>query len=364
VSPKCAASLAVDYGWEEGLPWEAIARRGIASGKELTVQIVVPHGTRRTARVAIVTASLLVAAGGVAPVAFAKQSGLGPPPPPPPITTQTGLTASPGTVATDRSVKITATVSPGIVVTPSGSVIFTDTTTGTRLGTVKPGRRCLLVKGPCAVRISVRGSRLAPGPNTITGAYSGDIVELPSSGSVIVTRSDSNPTVVTTCPAGSPFCITNTDTSVDGTADALIATYETTQATETLSVSFQTTELPCSTPDTGDPVVFSSTNAPSEKYVTYDVYGTAADIANEAYGTAGNICYESPELFITKDYRPPILGPDGEYYGLLPSCAQVGDAPPCIESASFQEGGQPDGPSEDEYTENVIVTAADPRISN
>src|SRR5581483_5315253 len=140
--------------------------------------------------------------------------------------------------------------------------------------------------------------------NTITGAYSGDVAETPSSDSIVITKTTTttNPTVTTTCEAGSPQCVTPTDTSIDGTAAASIGTFETNPETETISVSFQTGELLCSTPDTGDPLVFSSTNAPSSKIVTYIVFGTAADIANAAYGTAGNICYGSPEQFITKGF--------------------------------------------------------------
>lgn len=256
---------------------------------------------------------------------------------------------------------LTAAVFPGIFVVPPASVVFTDTTTGTTLGTAKVTKKCVLIKNQCMLSITVPATSLAEGPNTISGAYSGGLGTLPSSGSVVVTRTDSNPTVTTTCPAGSSQCVTPVDGSVDGTAEATIGTFTTNPENETISVSFQTGELPCSTPDTGDPVVFSSTNAPSSKIVTYTVFGTAADIANAAYGTAGNICYGSPEQFITKGFNPPVLGPDGEYYGLLPACASNDVVPPCTEPASFQLGGE-DG--EDEYTQMAVVTAADPKMGH
>jgi hypothetical protein len=317
------------------------------------VLIAVPHATRRIARFAAVSATLLTVLGGVAQAASAETD------------TQTVLTATTQTVGPGGSVRITATVYPGIFVTPSGAVTFKNTTTNSRLGKVQPGRKCLLTSDPCPMSITVRANRLKLGPNTITGAYSGDIAETPSSDSIVITRTKTatNPTVTTTCQTGDPDCETGTDTSVDGTASGQISTFNTVGATETISVSFQTTELPCSTPATGDPLVFSSTNAPSEKFVTYSVFGTAADIANQAYGTEGNVCFGSPEQFITKGFTPPVLGPDGLYYGLLPECSSNEVVPPCVESASFQPGGE-GGPSEDEYTENVVVTAADPRISN
>ncbi len=311
--------------------------------------IAVPHATRRIARFAAVSATLLTVLGGVAQAASAE------------TVTQTVLTASTQTVGTGGSVKITATVYPGIFVTPSGAVTFKDTTTHSRLGKVQPGRRCLLASDPCPMSITVRANRLKLGDNTITGAYSGDIAETPSSDSIVITRTKTDPTVTTTCPAGSSQCVTPIDESDDGTAAASIGTFETNPENETISVSFQTIELPCSTPATGDPLVFSSTNAPSEKIVTYSVFGTAADVANQAYGTQGNVCYGSPEQFITKGFTPPVLGPDGLYYGLLPECSANEVVPPCTEAASFQSGGEG---SEDEYTQTVIVTADDPRMSH
>lgn len=315
------------------------------------MSFAVPHATRRIARFAALSATVLTVLGGVAQAASAETD------------TQTVLTATTQTVGPGGSVRITATVYPGIFVTPSGAVTFKDTTTHTRLGKVQPGRSCLLTSEPCAMSITVHANRLKLGPNTITGAYSGDIGETPSSDSIVITRTKTatNPTVTTTCQTGDPDCETSTDTSIDGTAAAQISTFNTVGATETISLSFQTTELPCSTPATGDPLVFSSTNSPSEKIVTYSVFGAAADIADQAYGTEGNVCYGSPVTFITKGFVPPVLGSDGLYYGLLPECSSTEVVPPCTEAASFQSG---DEGGEDQYTQTVIVTADDPRMSH
>jgi hypothetical protein len=310
----------------------------------------------------VISVTLLTALGGVAHTASAATSSKTHPAPPPSKTaSNTTLTASPSTVATGDTVTLTAAVFPGIFVVPPASVVFTDTTTQTTLGTATVKKKCVLIKNECMLSITVPATSLAEGANSITGSYSGGLGTLPSSGTVIVTRTDSNPTVTTTCEAGSSQCVTPVDNSVDGTAAATIGTFTTNSQDETISVSFQTDELPCSTPDTGDPLVFSSTNAPSSKIVTYTVFGTAADIANAAYGTAGNICFGSPEKFITKGFGPPVLGSDGLYYGLLPECSPNEVVPPCAESASFQAGGE-DG--EDEYTQTAVVTANDPRMGH
>jgi hypothetical protein len=322
------------------------------------VSIAMTHTTRGVARLAAVSATLLAVLGGVAQSASAHATSAT-------IAnqtqTQTVLTASSDTIGTTGSVKLTATVYPGIIVTPSGGVTFRNATTHARLGMVKPGKKCLLSNAPCPMSLTVKAGRFKLGPNTITAAYSGDIAETPSSDSLVITKGDTNPTVTTTCTQGQTQCTTPTDSSIDGTASASISTFgDITAPTETISLSFQTGELPCSTPDTGDALVFSSTNAPNSKIVSYTVFGTAADVANAAYGTAGNICLGSTAPFITEGFTPPVFV-DGLYYGLLPACAPNDVVPPCLEPATFTEGSEG---GQDEYAENAIVTAADPRMTH
>ena len=330
------------------------------------MSFAVPYATRRIARLAALSATWLAVLGGVAQAASAHTTGAGTTSPAPAVLTptQTVLTAPTDTVGPGGSVKVTATVYPGIFVTPTGGVTFTDDTTHTRLGKVSPGRKCLLLSSdPCPMSITIHAARLKPGANTITGTYSGGIAETGSSDSIVITRVKTNPTVTTTCAQGETQCQTSTDTSIDGTASASIATFgEITAPTETISLSFQTTELPCSTPDTGDALVFSSTNAPNSKIVTYTVFGTAADVANAAYGAAGNICLGSTQPFVTKGFIPPVFV-DGLYYGLLPACSPDYVVPPCLEPATFTPAGE-EGPPEDEYVEDAIVTAADPRMTH
>jgi hypothetical protein len=330
------------------------------------VSTAVPHATRKFARFAALSATLLTVLGGIAQTASADTSrGATSPSPSAQTATQTVLSASSDTVGPGGSVKVTATVYPGIFVTPSGGVVFKDTTNKVRLGEVKPGKKCILTDQPCPLSITVRASRLKLGTNTITGTFTGDIAETGSSGSIQITRTRTatDQTVTTTCTQGETVCQTPTDTSVDGTASASIVTFGgITAPTETISLSFQPTELPCSTPATGDPLVFSSTNAPNSKIVTYTVFGAAADVANAAYGTAGNICLGSTAPFVTKGFTPPVLV-DGLYYGLLPACDPNVVVPPCLEPATFTPAGE-DGPSQDEYTEDAIVTASDPRMGH
>jgi hypothetical protein len=222
---------------------------------------------------------------------------------------------------------------------------------------------CLLIVAPCTVSISVPGSDLGPGPNTITGSYSGNILQAPSTGEVIVDGAS-----VTTCTAGSESCITPTVTSADGSAGAFISTPGPSTGTETIDISFQTQELDCSTPDIGgDPVVFSATNAGGVKDVQYDVYGTAANNADTAYIGAqeldGWVCYESPASFTTDTGAPATLGSDGLYYGILPDCTgDDGPDPsnvPCFNGAAYYTV---DGTAA--FTDFIVVSQNDPKASN
>jgi hypothetical protein len=310
---------------------------------------------------------MLVVLGALASPGWAATGPAHPPPPPPPrLPTQTVLTSSASSVTTGQSVTVTATLHPGILVTSFGSVTFTDTTNGTALGTVKPATRCLFSFKPCVVTITIAASSLANGPNTIVGAYSGDIVEAPSSGQIVITANLGAPTTTTTCMgAYYEYCDTGTVTSPDATASADISTLNPATGSGTISISFTTVPLPCSTsPLEGDVLVFSATNAGSFKLITYTVYGAAADALNADYPAGDHLCYESPNEFTTLGGTPaPESG--GQYYGLLPVCVGGGEGTPatnepCIDETSFYNpGGTPDT-----YTDTFETTAADPRASN
>lgn len=328
--------------------------------------------TRRSSRglaICAVTTGLMfvVLAALASPGQAAPGPPHGPPPPPPKLPTQTVLTSSASSVTTGQSVTVTATLHPGILVTSVGSVTFTDTTNHTVLGTVKPATRCLFSFKPCVVTITIPASSLANGPNTIVGTYSGDIIEAPSSGQIVITANLGPPTTTTTCAGGNGgFCDTTLVTSPDGTTSANISTANPTAGSETISVSFTTVPLPCSTsPLDGDVLVFSATNAGSYKLITYAVSGAAADALNADYPDGGHLCYESPNEFTTLAGTPaPESG--GEFYGLLPECVGEGEGTPatndpCIDESYFYPGESSGG---DTYTDTFETTAADPRASN
>jgi hypothetical protein len=331
------------------------------------MDLLTRRSSRRVAACAVTTSLALVVLGALASLGWAAPGPPHAPPPPPKLPTTTVLTSSASSVTTGQSVTVTATLHPGVLVTSYGSVTFTDTTNDTVLGTVKPATRCLFSFKPCVVTIMVPASSLANGPNTIVGTYSGDIIEAPSSGQIVITADLGPTTTTTTCEgADSGYCDTTLMTSPDGTTSADIFTSDPTSGSETISESFTTVPLPCSTsPLEGDVLIFSATNAGSYKLITYTVSGAAADALNADYPDGDNLCYESPNEFTTLAGTPaPESG--GEYYGLLPVCiGETEGTPatnePCIDDSYFYPGETPSG---DTYTDTFETDAADPRASN
>ena len=325
------------------------------------MDLLTHRSSRRLAACAVTTSLMLVVLGALACTAWSASGPQhAPPPPPPRLPTQTVLTSSASSVTTGQSVTVSATLHPGILVTSYGSVTFTDTTNGTVLGTVKPATRCLFSLKPCVVTITIPASSLANGPNTIVGTYSGDIVEAPSSGQIVITA-NLGAYSTTTCAGGDGgYCNTGTVPSPDGTTGADISTSNPMSGSETISISFTTVPLPCSTlPLEGDVLVFSATNAGSYKLITYRVYGAAADALSDS---DGDLCYESPNQFTT---LAGTLAPEsgGEYYGLLPECVGEGEGTPatnepCLDESVFYPG------EPQTYTDTFETTAADPRASN
>jgi hypothetical protein len=332
------------------------------------MELLTGRSRRSLAACALATSVMLVVLGALASPGWAAPGPPhAPPPPPPRLPTQTVLTSSASAVTTGQSVTVTATLHPGVLVTAYGSVTFTDTTNHTALGTVKPATRCLFSFKPCVVTITIAASSLANGPNTIVGTYSGDIVEAPSSGQIVITANLGSPPTTTTCASADlGFCDTGTVTSPDGTTGADISTSNpSTGGSETISISFTTVPLPCSTnPLEGDVLVFSATNAGGYKLITYTVYGDAADALNADYPDGDHLCYESPTEFTTLAGTPaPESG--GEFDGLLPVCVGEGEGTPatnepCIDSTSFFNPGE----IQDTYTDTFETDAADPRASN
>jgi hypothetical protein len=331
------------------------------------MDLLIRRSSRSLAACVLAAGLMLVVLGALASPGWAAPGPRHPPPPPPRLPTQTVLTSSASSVTTGQSVTVSATLHPGVLVTSYGSVTFTDSTNDTVLGTVKPATRCLFSFKPCVVTSTIPASSLANGSNTIVGTYSGDIIEAPSSGQIVITANLGTPPAITTCASSdSGFCDTPIVTSPDGTTGAYIDTSDPTNGSETISISFTTVPLPCSTsPLEGDALVFSATNAGSYKLITYRVMGAAADALNADYPDGGHLCYESPNEFTTLAGTPaPESG--GQFYGLLPECVGEGEGTPatndpCIDSWFFYPG---DTPSGDTYSDTFETTAADPRASN
>jgi hypothetical protein len=280
------------------------------------------------------------------------------------IPTHTALSTSAIAIGASQSATVTARILPGLLVGPNGAVNFTDATTDVVLDTEHPVSSCLLLFKPCLATITVPGSSLAPGPNEIVGAYSGDLVEAPSSGTVFVYLG-----VETVC--GSKGSCEASATSADGTAAVEISTPPPASGTEQVVISFGTQPLPCSTPGTGDTLAFTVTGAGGQKTIGYDLFGAAAQAA-EAANPSGYLCFGSPTVFTTASGAPATLASDGLYYGPLPACDGTGvgssglgapapPVPPCLVGGPQYT---PSTTSPAEYAQTFITTAADPRAGN
>jgi hypothetical protein len=186
----------------------------------------------------------------------------------------------------------------------------------------------------------------------------------------------------TDCPptTNGGTCSTPFVSSGDGSSAAQISSPGPTSGTESIDISFNTEQAPCSDPGTGDTLIFSTINAGGYKSVEFDVFGGAADKAFADHPN-GQLCLGSPTPFTTASGTQAQLGPDGLYYGLLPICNTVpqpgaryqralsASSPtpplnvPCLESASYTPAAQsPSGVSE--LTTDFVVSASDPRATH
>jgi hypothetical protein len=169
----------------------------------------------------------------------------------------------------------------------------------------------------------------------------------------------------TSCPSTNGFCDLFAS-SADGSASGEIFTQTAGSGPTTIVITFETTPLPCTTPNTGDVMAWIVTNAGSFKQITYNIYGTAADNENTAHPEGDYLCYESPNQFTTASGAPAQQEPNGLYYGVLPVCVGGGDGPasnePCIDSTFYIPAGESEG-GVSQYTFNFEVPQSDPRAS-
>lgn len=319
---------------------------------------------RRGTRAASFAAVFAVVAGGCAGNAAVSSAAATRKP------TQTVLNGSSISVSPGGSVTITATIHPGLLSATVGglsygSVSFIDTTDETPLGS-EPVSGCVPAASPtpCVVSIVVPATSLISGENTITGTYSGDRLQSPSTGTLLVSEGQSGGGT-TTC---STSCNTGTVFSDDGTTSLEISAPAGSDGS--ITDSFSTTPLACSTPGVGttlgDTIVFSATGLTGNKTIDYDVYGSAADALDALYGGGEHLCYDSPEEFTTLGGSPAAPDGSGGFDGLLPQCKLrlgghgngTAPNPPCVDYAKFTTG------EVDTYVEQFETTASDPRATN
>ncbi|HEX3974825.1 MAG TPA: hypothetical protein VHW96_01105 [Solirubrobacteraceae bacterium] len=332
------------------------------------------HPTRAGRRLVLLGTTTVIAVAGLAVTAapgMAKDFRLA---------TTTTLVASPSAVAPSGSTTLTANVLPGFLIGPIGNIKFTDTTNGVALGTIKPKLACLLRREPCVATITVLGSALAAGHNTIVAAYSGGLFTKPSSASADVFDGTQQ-----TCQSGSGQCTTSA-TSSDGSTSTTITSTAPAAGAETVQAFFDTETPPCPKVGAGDTLVYSVTNPGGQtKTVTLVLTGAAADQEHQLDpDNFGNVCFGATSPFETNTGGQAIQGPDGLFYGNLPLCDdQDGDDDnkndesggnlvvpagtfPCINFvnaredtwATFTPGS---GSTPSTYTESFTTTASDPK---
>jgi hypothetical protein len=235
--------------------------------------------------------------------------------------------------------KVSAAVVGGVVITPTGSVTFSYVNGGSSgtLGSASIGS-CLL--SACTATLTTNG--LPPGTSTVTGAYGGDSLVAPSSGSTTVTM---NPPVVTgnsstvTCDPGA-FCSTGTVTAPNGsnTMSVLSSPSSSQQTVSALLENGKNLHCPQNTDNqTGALGTFEVTVNDTTKTVTYTGNGNVAKSMLKNYTAHPDYvgCFGSPTPFngyVYGVYGPAVLVPnDGNLYeAQLSSCALHGGALPCV----------------------------------
>jgi hypothetical protein len=289
--------------------------------------------TRAVLRLGVIS-TLAAAALCVGPVVDSAAASI--------IPTYTTVVGSTYLVSSSETATLTATVKFGLLVTPTGTVKFTDTSNGNAvLGTARLQSPCLLWLKQCTAQLVLSGSKLIAGENVIKASYGGDLVSKPSSGSTYLDTPDDAGDDVT-CSQYQPCDASGT--SPDGTAALNVqAGGSGNPGGESVLISFETDELSCSTPDTGDIGVFDVTDPTVSDFVIMDTFGTDGGNAQAAHpigpdGRGGHVCFDSPTPFTTASGAPATQQPDGSYQGVLPACVSGEEGitnAPCYDGGSF-----------------------------
>jgi hypothetical protein len=277
----------------------------------------------------------------------------------------TVVTATPSDDGT--SVLLSATVKvlkvlPGLLVTATGTVDFTNNNgTGTDLGTATVGA-CLLT--PCVATVKVPVGQFTQDAgqtfDTVKASYSSDVLSTASDGTTEIGLG--------LCPDAQGNCDDATATSGDTSVDV------TTDGQGTLLASLGGPASPCSVTNGGPIINVSGSGLDADKTITITYTGAAAKAYENLNTKTGHdyMCYVSPNGFqafsnkgkfnqnandfTTFGDAPKITTGAylGDFVGLLPDCTngEEGDGihsdivldgdqpPPCI-SADFSPEGSP-----------------------
>jgi subtilase family serine protease len=192
----------------------------------------------------------------------------------PAIATTTTVSANPAGIASNASTTLTATVKPASgTAAPSGTVTFT-------LGNKTLGSGTLAVSGSNGIAtLTVSGSALATGSNTITASYAGKSPFTASTATTAVTVTAPVVVATTTSVSGNPTSITSTGSAVI-TATIKPATGST-APTGTVTFTAGTVTLGTAT------LIASGTNATAALTVTGGKLVTGSNTVKASYaGTA------------------------------------------------------------------------------
>lgn len=237
---------------------------------------------------------------------------------------------------------------PGLIITPSGSVTFTNNN-ATQIGSPAKIASCLLTT--CTATMTAPTSALNfanSNLDTITASWPGDLIAAPASNTVDVSASD----------CGQYGCVAqveNTTTDLYITSDS---------DTGSITASLGGAALPCSVSGGGSVGNIGMSGLDSDVSIDLDYYGAAGTAYANVVEQAKHdyMCWVKPTSFPawTNNGSPTFtgtpsdfnrLGPAalitsgpyaGQYAGLLPDCGELGDVEfdyACISDQGPSEGG-------------------------
>lgn len=304
------------------------------------------------------------------------------------------LKTSVTTIGPNGRATVTATVRPGSLVPPGGSVKFINRTTGKTLGTAllraRSGGPCTAQARSCQAKLTVSGHSLVRGANRIIGLFNPRRLYYPTfRGGTWLYRGVS-PGCHATAPGATQPVFTASPLAhtaarrgslcrgqvrdPHGGVVVTVSSENRVVVTRQTLIAFGSQTLPCSSSDTGDLLAFSISGAQAPGSLAYEVLGRAANVARRAH-PKGFICYESTIPFRTDSGARAKRTANGSYYGSLPHCRdndgddlypfhpngddQPQHPAPCIEWQKFSiRHGQA------VWTTWVQPTTGDPRLAH